>query len=115
MQRTGSDPADMRPDDFICDFSQKPWDGAFPMVEGHQGSLISGDCLALAYRWVVLNGHTSLEPGCYTCTMCLETREDPCWQSPARAEAVICRRCIRQSATRLDKDPDWVWSKPADG
>ena len=112
MQRAGANPQDMQPSDFICDFSLKPWDGAFPLVEGHQGSLISGDCLSVAYRFVVLGGATSLEPGSYTCTMCLERRDDPCWQSPARDEAVICRRCIRQSATRLDKDPDWEWTKP---
>lgn len=104
----------MQPSDFICDFSLKPWDGTFPMVEGHQGSLISGDCLALAYTAVILHDQTSLEPGKYTCTMCLEQRLDPCWQSPARGEAVICRRCIRQSATRLAKDPDWDWVKPSE-
>ena len=112
MQREGADPSNMQVSDFICDFSGTPWDGAFPMVEGHQGSLISGDCLAFAFRFVVLEGQTSLEPGSYTCTMCLETRDDPCWQSPARTEAVACRRCIRQSATKLDKDPDWDWTKP---
>ncbi|MGP1271951.1 MAG: hypothetical protein ACTS22_01320 [Phycisphaerales bacterium] len=112
MQREGANPERMEVSDFLCDFSLRPWDGAFPMVEGHRGSLISGDCLTLAYRWVVLDGETSLPPGSYRCTMCLETRDDPCWQSPVREEAVICRRCIRQGATRLDKDPDWAWQKP---
>lgn len=113
MQRDGADQSNMQLTDFICDFSGVPWDGAFPMVEGHRGSLISGDCLTAAFRQVVLDKATSLEPGSYTCTMCLETRDDPCWQSPDRPEAVICRRCIRQSATKLDKDPDWGWHKPA--
>lgn len=111
MQRPGADLANMQPSDFICDFSLKAWDGSFPMVEGHRGSLISGDCLSVAYRFVVLAGQSSLEPG-YTCTMCIEERDDPCWQSPVRPEAVICRRCIRQSATKLHTDPDWDWSKP---
>ena len=111
MQRTGADLDNMQPRDFICDFSLKEWDGSFPMVEGHRGSLISGGCLTMAYTFVIIEGQTSLEPG-YTCTMCLEERTDPCWQSPARPEAVICRRCIRQSATKLDTDPDWPWSKP---
>ncbi|MEM9166576.1 MAG: hypothetical protein AAGB48_06075 [Planctomycetota bacterium] len=112
MQRQGANPNDMQPADFICDFSLRPWDGAFPMVEGHRGSLISGDCLTIAYADVILSQRTSIEPGQYTCTMCLESRNEPCWQSPARPEAVICRRCIRQGATRLEKDPDWDWLKP---
>ena len=70
MQRQGADPQNMEITDFICDFSRKPWDGQFPLVEGHRGSLISGDCLTLAYRFVVLEEQTALEPG-YTCTMCL--------------------------------------------
>ncbi len=112
MQREGADPNNMQVSDFVCDFSGDAWDGAFPMVEGHQGSLISGRCLEFAYRSVVIEGSSSLDPGSYTCTMCLETRDDPCWQSPERPEGVICRRCIRQSATKLDKDPDWDWTKP---
>ncbi|MEO1583395.1 MAG: hypothetical protein AAFR96_02350 [Planctomycetota bacterium] len=112
MQRPGADPNDMQLSDFLCDFSGKPWDGAFPLVEGHQGSLISGDCLAVAFRQVVHERETSLPPGSYTCTMCLEQRQDPCWQSPVREEAVICRRCIKQSAARLNKDPDWDWKTP---
>lgn len=111
MQRAGADPDNMLPSDFVCDFSRREWDGAFPMVEGHRGSLISGDCLSLAYRFVVLEEQTALAPG-YTCTMCLEERKDRCWQSPAHPEAVICLRCIRQGATKLHTDPDWDWQKP---
>ena len=113
MQRAGADPENMQTTDFICDFSRKPWDGQFPLVEGHRGSLISGDCLTLAYRFVVLEEQTALEPG-YTCTMCLEERKDRCWQSPAYEEAVICLRCIRQGATKLHNDPDWDWQKPGE-
>ncbi|MEO0511873.1 MAG: hypothetical protein AAF108_03140 [Planctomycetota bacterium] len=111
MHRDNADPANMQPQDFVCDFSLKPWDGTFPMVEGHRGSLISGDCLSVAYRRVVLSGETDTPPS-YTCTMCLEERTQNAWQSPVCADAVICERCIRQSATRLHKDPDWDWSKP---
>lgn len=111
MQREGADKTDMRVSDFICDFSLKEWDGEFPLVEGHQGSLISGDCLTIAYTQVVLNGTNSAPEG-YTCTMCLEQRDDPAWQSPMNEEAVICKRCIKQGAGRLHKDPDWDWSKP---
>lgn len=111
MQREGADLNNMQPEDFICDYSRRPWDGSFPMVEGHRGALISGDCLTVAFRFVVLEGQTSLEPG-YTCTMCLEERKDRCWQSPAYEDALICLRCIRQGSTKLDKDPDWDWAKP---
>jgi hypothetical protein len=27
-------------------------------------------------------------------------------------EAVICKRCIKQGAGRLHKDPDWDWQRP---
>lgn len=111
MHRPGAHPDDMQPSDFICDFSLKPWDGSSPMVEGHQGSLISGDCLARAYTDVVLGARSTAPPGS-TCTMCLEQRDQNAWQSPANPEAIICERCIRQSATTLDKDPDWEWTKP---
>jgi hypothetical protein len=113
MQRQGADPADMQPQDFLCDFCGRAWDGAFPMVEGHRGSLICGGCLTVAYTEAVLHQRTSVEPTTYTCTLCLETRDDLCWQSPARAEAFACRRCLRQSATQLDRDSDWDWTKPA--
>ncbi|OAB63833.1 hypothetical protein AY599_18480 [Leptolyngbya valderiana BDU 20041] len=116
MHRPGSNPMDMLPSDFVCDFTGRQWDGSFPMVEGHQGSLICGDALRIAYTEVVLLGNDSKPPGA-TCTMCLEERDDPGWQSPVavrdgEGSAIICRRCIRQSSTRLAKDPDWGWNKP---
>ena len=111
MQRPGADPQDMQVADFICDFSGRAWDGAFPMVEGHQGALISGDSLTLAYTALVLDDGASSIPGA-TCTMCLEERDEPAWRSPVRPEAVICRRCVKQAAGRLHKDPDWDWTKP---
>ncbi len=111
MQRQGADPNDMRPSDFICDFSGRAWDGAFPMVEGHQGSLISGDALTIAYTELILN-RTSSAPAGARCAMCLEQRDEPAWQSPATG-AVICTRCVKQAAGRLHSDPDWEWTKPA--
>ena len=113
MQRSGADPSDMQLSDFICDFSGRAWDGAFPLVEGHKGALISGDCLTVAYTEVVLQGHASAPAG-YECRMCLEQREDPGWESPATG-ACICRRCIKQGAGRLHTDPDWEWTKPEGG
>ena len=116
MHRHGADKLDMQPDDFICDFTGRRWDGSFPMVEGHQGSLICGDALRIAFTEVVLLGNDTKPEGA-KCVMCLEVRDDPGWQSPMPVGphedgAIICRRCIRQSSTRLAKDPDWGWTKP---
>ena len=110
MQRPGADTSDMKVSDFLCDFSGRPWDGAFPLVEGHQGSLISGDSLTLAYLEVVVAGGNSAPEG-YQCRMCLEHRDDPAWESPVTG-ACICKRCIKQAAGGLHKDPDWDWRKP---
>lgn len=111
MHRPGSNPLDMQTSDFLCDFCGREWDGAFPMVEGHQGSLICGSCLTVAYTEVVLQRMNAAPAGC-TCTMCLEERDEDAWKSPVRDEAVICKRCINQGAGRLHKDPDWDWKKP---
>ncbi|UYV14088.1 MAG: hypothetical protein NCW75_07300 [Phycisphaera sp.] len=116
MHRQGANPMDMQPSDFICDYTGRTWDGSFPLVEGHQGSLICGDALTIAFTEVVLLQQSSMPEGA-TCTMCLEQRDEPGWQSPVptgdRGDgAVICRRCIRQSSTRLEKDADWGWRKP---
>ena len=81
------------------------------MVEGHQGSLISGDCLAVAYTEVVLNEQSST-PVEYKCTTCLEETERPGWASPVNDGAYICRQCIKRSAGRLHTDEDWDWRKP---
>lgn len=111
MHREGSNPADMQPADFICDFCLRAWDGTFPMVEGHRGSLICSNCLTVAYTDVILaDAPDSTEP--YSCVMCLEEKSDPQWTSPLREEAHACRTCINRAAGRLHKDPDWDWRKP---
>jgi len=112
MQRTGADPENMKASDFLCDFCGKEWDGQGPVVEGHRGSLICGDCLAAAYRAVVLEGKPTARAG-YACTLCVENRPDPGWSSPARVESCVCQRCIKQSAAVLAKDKDMGWKKPA--
>ena len=112
MQREGANQQDMQVSDFICDFSLKPWDGQFPMVEGHQGSIISGDCLTIAYTEVVLN-ESSSTPESYDCIMCLQETDLPGWASPLSETAFICRQCIKRSAGRLHTDEDWDWRKPA--
>lgn len=112
MQREGANHEDMRVSDFICDFCLREWDGTFAMVEGHQGSLICDRCLTVAYTETVLARAHSAPAGA-TCTLCLEERPDAMWQSPTREEACVCTRCLKQSAGRLHKDPDWAWTKPA--
>jgi len=92
MRREGCDPTNVQMSDVLCDFCSREWTDARPMVEGHQGSCICGDCLAAAYRAIVL-------------------QPPPAVSAPARA----CRRCVRQSAAVLAKDPDLGWRKPEAG
>jgi hypothetical protein len=111
MHRPGSDPADMTAADFLCDFCGRAWDGASPVVEGHRGSLICGECVAAAYRAVVLGKQNSAPPG-YDCRLCLERRPDPGWASPTHPAAAACKRCINQAAGVLSKDKDYGWQRP---
>lgn len=96
---------------FICDFCRRPWSEDRPMVEGHQGSLICGPCLTVAYAELALNESPSIATGA-TCTMCLEERKQPAWRSPMFDEAIICLRCVKQSATTLEKDEESGWRRP---
>lgn len=97
-----------------CDFCGRVWDpeGSDLMIEGHQGSLICLKCLTAAYRSVVLD-KTGEDHRLKQCTMCLEEREQPEWESPVHPESRICLRCIKQSATALEKDPETGWKRPA--
>ncbi len=96
---------------FKCDFCASPWAEDRPMIEGHEGRLICSNCLALAYTTLAITD-TGEPPTGWTCTMCLEERKQPGWRSPARDEAIVCLRCVKQAATQLDKDPDFEWKKP---
>lgn len=98
---------------FKCDFCARPWAEDRPMIEGHQGSLVCAACLSAAYRALALES-AGTAPGGWVCTMCLEERTQRGWRSPERPEAVICLRCVKQSATQLEKDPDAGWRRPAD-
>jgi hypothetical protein len=113
MQRPGADKENMELSDFLCDFCRTAWDGTFALVEGHQGSLICQDCMTIAYDTLVTRKESTAPAGA-KCTMCLEVRDDAMWQSPAYEDAVICKRCCKQGAGRLHKDPDIEWSKPAE-
>lgn len=118
MLRQDADPANLQPTDFICDFCGSHWSEDRPMVEGHQGSLICGRCLTVAFSQVLLQ-HAGERPGTLgehqseTCTMCLEAdRPEDHWRSPVRSEALICKRCIKMSATQLERDDDIAWERP---
>lgn len=87
------------------------------MVEGHKGSLVCARCLSAAWAVVSAGGGGAGAVGgvgadrC-ACTMCLEQRSGPRWESPLFAEAVICLRCVKQAARTLEKDPESGWRRP---
>ena len=110
MRREGCDPNDVRMSDVLCDFCGREWSDALPMVEGHQGSCICGDCLAESYRALVLAEATPA-PGA-KCVLCLEHRDEPTWSRAGHGDPRACRRCVRQSAAVLQKDADLGWRKP---
>jgi len=106
---------------FICDFCRSHWSEDRPMVEGHKGSLICAKCLSVAYRALALDGAASIIPGPdrdhpwggKTCTLCLEERNQPGWASPMHEDTIACLRCVKQSATTLEKDAESGWKRPA--
>jgi hypothetical protein len=111
MHRKGINVNDVQPKDILCDFCGLPtWSLGDPCIEGHQGSIICGACLASAYTSLVQseNGEQVEMP----CRMCLEVREQPSWSGNFDPEATICLRCVRQSSTALEKSTHWEWAKP---
>ncbi|MFG0330073.1 MAG: hypothetical protein ACF8PN_09265 [Phycisphaerales bacterium] len=111
MFRPGADPNHIEPSDVLCDFCHSPWTDDRPMIEGHQGSVICGGCLAVAYAEVVLASNSTAPEG-YKCRMCLETRDEPAWASPLDDSVVVCERCLKLGAKTLEKDPDYGWRRP---
>ena len=100
-------------DMFKCDFCAQPWRERRPMVEGHQGALICGNCLAIAFTELVHLGLGSPVDADEACVLCREHgRDEPYWRSPARDGGVACTRCVKQSAGVLHKDADIPWTKP---
>lgn len=96
-----------------CDYCTRIWDpeGTELMIEGHQGSLICLKCLSIAYADVVQAGGGFQNQG-LKCTMCIEDREQPQWESPVNEGVRICLRCMKQAATALEKDPETGWKRP---
>jgi hypothetical protein len=116
MFRPGTDETNVQYEDVLCNFCHRPWDPddpSRPLIEGHHGSHLCGECLSLAYRAIVFEGRNDRVAG-QPCTMCLEERDDEVWRSPEFADARVCRRCVKQSATALEKDRDYAWRRPAD-
>ena len=106
----------MQMEDILCDFCAQQWTMERPMVEGHRGACICGNCLTIA--WTELIDHKlSDEPAeDEACCLCRETgRTDPHWRSPIDDTKLACRRCVKQSAGVLHKDKDIAWTKPSPG
>jgi hypothetical protein len=119
MRKPGTDEDNVQMSDVLCDFCHREWTEDLPMVEGHQGAVICGNCLTIAYDEVVNRSEGTDEP--YTCVLCREGPEDraamdrvgePGWLSPVSDGAAACRRCLKRSAGVLHTDPDWSWRKP---
>lgn len=98
-------------DFFICDFCRHAWAEDRPMVEGHRGSLICGTCLTVAYTELV-HLHAGAERAKSLCSMCLEHRDQPQWESPLHPEVHACIRCVRQAAGVMSKDEESGWKRP---
>ena len=109
MRKPGTDENNVQMSDVVCDFCGSEWTETLPMVEGHQGSTICGQCLAEACRSVLIRKEGAAESGA-KCTLCLENRPEPGWRG--QSGAVACRRCINQSAAILGKDKDLGWQRP---
>lgn len=102
MHRPGCDPDDMSERDFLCDFCGRDWTQAAPFVEGHHGACICGECLRAACE------ASEVPPEGFRCSLCLEDRQDPCWQTHGGR---LCRRCREQSARVLARDPESGWRR----
>ncbi len=113
MHRDGIDENNVQPEDILCDFcGNAAWAKDVPCVEGHQGSIVCGNCLRVAYSELVLASHGN--ETAEKCRMCLEQREDPVWLGVIEPIAPICLRCTKQASAVLNKSKEWDWSKPVE-
>lgn len=112
MHREGINDNNVQPEDILCDFcGNTAWANDVPCVEGHQGSIVCGNCLTVAYTELVLAEAGA--PTEETCRMCLEHRDDPVWAGVVEPVASICKRCAKQASAVLNKSKQWEWAKPA--
>lgn len=100
-----------------CDFTGEDWDNEAPMIEGHQGSVLSLKALALA-----IDHAAAVDEGTQ-CTMCRKHYKpgDKMWKPnplppEANPAAAICWDCIQQAdkAFAQDRDIDWDRRIPPD-
>lgn len=112
MLRPGANPEALVETDFLCNFCGRAWRADVPMIEGHQGNLICGNCVTVAYRELALSPGEQPAAPSPQCTMCLEERNERTWESPVHEGQRICVRCTKQAAGTLVKDKDSNWSKP---
>lgn len=92
-----------------CDFCGTDWDGQFPAIEGHRGSIICLECLKVALE----NAGTG--EGEFACPLCLRERiraDVPRWSHANRPATFACGGCIDQAADAFTKDPDVPWRRP---
>ena len=121
MRKPETDENNVQMSDVLCDFCHVEWTEDRPMIEGHRGSCICGNCLSIAYREVIL--HRDNPAGeAYRCVLCLESEQDRAaidrggeagWRSPMYEDAAICQRCIKLASGSLHKDRESGWRKPA--
>ncbi len=115
MRREGTNDDNVQMSDVMCDSCGSEWTHERPMVEGHQGSCICGPCLTVAYTELVVDASPDDDETAEerSCTLCLESKTIPMWQSPMTDSAWFCRQCLKRAAGVLHKDPDIPWAKPS--
>ncbi len=70
MHRKGINVNNVQPEDILCDYCERSaWSLGEPCIEGHQGSIVCGTCLTLAFTEIVINGNGDLVD--LKCSMCL--------------------------------------------
>lgn len=114
MFRPGTDESNVQYEDVLCNFCHRAWDPddpSRPIVEGHHGSHMCGECLAIAYLATVIEGRDDRVAG-MACTMCLVEPDTLFWRSPEFPDACVCQACIKRSAGVLEKDKDYTWRRP---
>jgi hypothetical protein len=111
MHRPGSNPDHMTAEDFLCDFCLHHWTPDRPMVEGHRGSLLCGECLTMAYV-LAKSPHAPTATEDAACILCLQHKPGPHGLGPRADGPIVCAECIEQAARKLEKDKDCDWRRP---
>ena len=96
MRNPGTDEDNVQMSDVLCDFCERQWTETLPMIEGHQGACICGNCLGVAFVDVVLNRNDGASD--FTCTMCRESTDDRITEVDGRFPALRCYIQVRHYA-----------------